>query len=75
MHFRLACPKFLRQSFHEWEGHSIRTRCGHEAITNYYAAEAKDTTRPYELLLSNGFASYFVVGKTELPMMKTNTPI
>ena len=23
VHFRLACPKFLRQSFHEWAGHSI----------------------------------------------------
>ena len=22
-HFRWACPKFLRQSFHEWAGHSI----------------------------------------------------
>ena len=23
MHFRWACSKFLRQSFHEWAGHSI----------------------------------------------------
>jgi ribosomal protein S15P/S13E len=23
IHFRWACPKFLRQSFHEWVGHSI----------------------------------------------------
>ncbi len=23
IHFRWACPKFLRQSFHEWAGHSI----------------------------------------------------
>lgn len=23
VHFRMACPKFLRQSFHEWAGHSI----------------------------------------------------
>jgi transposase len=23
VHFRWACPKFLRQSFHEWAGHSI----------------------------------------------------
>jgi len=23
VHFRRACPKFLRQSFHEWAGHSI----------------------------------------------------
>jgi transposase len=23
VHCRLACPKFLRQSFHEWAGHSI----------------------------------------------------
>ena len=24
IHFRFACPKFLRQSFHEWAGQSIR---------------------------------------------------
>src|ERR1700730_18113770 len=23
VHFRWACPKFLRQRFHEWAGHSI----------------------------------------------------
>jgi len=23
IHFRWACPKFLRQSFHEWAGHSL----------------------------------------------------
>jgi transposase len=23
VHFRVACPKFLRQTFHEWAGHSI----------------------------------------------------
>jgi hypothetical protein len=23
IHFRWACPKFLRQSFHEWASHSI----------------------------------------------------
>ena len=23
VHFRWACPKFLRQTFHEWAGHSI----------------------------------------------------
>ena len=23
VHFRFACPKFLRQTFHEWAGHSI----------------------------------------------------
>ena len=23
VHFRWACPKFLRQSFHEWAGYSI----------------------------------------------------
>ena len=23
IHFRWACPKFLRQSFHEWAGHTI----------------------------------------------------
>jgi transposase len=23
VHFRVACPKFLRQSFHEWAGHTI----------------------------------------------------
>ena len=32
LHFRWACPKFLRQSFHEWAGHSI----GHSVWARAY---------------------------------------
>lgn len=33
VHFRFACPKFLRQTFHEWAGHSIAHS---EWARNYY---------------------------------------
>jgi transposase len=72
VHFRWACPKFLRQSFHEWAGHSSRTQCGREAITSDYAAGARDTTPPCERWPSNGFALYFVVGKMGLPTTSAN---
>ena len=32
VHFRWACPKFLRQSFHEWAGHTI----GHSVWARAY---------------------------------------
>jgi transposase len=69
VHFRWACPKFLRQSFHEWAGHSIAYSAWACA---YYANEARDTTQRCGRSLSNGFASYSVAGKIELLMMRTS---
>lgn len=38
VHFRWACPKFLRQSFHEWAGHSIKRSAWARA---YYQQQRK----------------------------------
>jgi hypothetical protein len=71
VHFRWACPKFLRQSFHEWAGHSIVQSEWARAYNN--VVRAIPTMRPCEPWLSNGSASYFVAGRTELLTMKTRT--
>jgi transposase len=66
VHFRWACPKFLRQSFHEWAGHSTsQSTWARAPTTSNSAAEAKTTTRLCAPWLSNGFASYFDAGKIE----------
>jgi hypothetical protein len=65
-------PSFCAKVFTSGRGTPSRSRCGHEAITSNFAPVARDITLPCELWLSNGFASYFVVGKTEWLMMKTN---
>jgi hypothetical protein len=43
VHFRWACPKFLRQSFHEWAGHSIAQSVGdtRAAMVNLNGRRAK----------------------------------
>src|SRR5260370_2264162 len=65
-------PSFFARVFTNGRVTPSRSRCGHEAITSNFAAGAKDTMRRYELSVSNGFAFYFGVGKTELVTLKTN---
>jgi hypothetical protein len=63
VHFRWACPKFLRQSFHEWAGHSIAHS---QWARSYYQQQRERGQRHHaacEGWLSNGFASSFVAGK------------
>lgn len=44
VHFRWACAKFLRQSFHEWAGHTIAySVCGRAPITSNNASGATTT--------------------------------
>jgi hypothetical protein len=66
VHFRWACPKFLRQSFHEWAGHSISQSTWARAYYQQQRGRGKDhhaaVCAPW---LSNGFASYFDAGKIE----------
>ena len=38
VHFRWACPKFLRQSFHEWAGHTI----GHSVWARAYYQQQRE---------------------------------
>ena len=42
IHFRWACPKFLRQTFHEWAGHSIAQSRWAKAYYDAQIANHKD---------------------------------
>jgi hypothetical protein len=42
VHFRWACPKFLRQSFHEWAGHSISQSAWARAYYQQQRGRGKD---------------------------------
>lgn len=41
IHFRRACPKFLRQTFHEWAAHSIRSSDWARAYYHHQLAKGK----------------------------------
>lgn len=41
IHFRWACPKFLRQSFHEWAGHSMEKSAWARAYYDQQRAKGK----------------------------------
>jgi hypothetical protein len=71
--FRRARPKFLRQTFHEWAQHSMKSHVGPESITISYAAPANDIMPRYALWRSNGNGFYFAAGETGCPMTKRDT--
>jgi Transposase IS116/IS110/IS902 family len=73
VHYRWACPKFLRQSFHEWAGHSMAQSVWARAYHRHKDVVAATTTLRYGRWLLNGFASYSVAGKIGSPMTKINT--
>ena len=64
VHWRLACPKFLRQTFHEFAGQSILWSPWARPITNKCASAAWIITRPFAAWPSSGFALSIVAGKT-----------
>lgn len=41
VHFRRACPKFLRQTFHEWAGHSLDSSAWARAYYDHLRAKGK----------------------------------
>lgn len=41
VHWRWSCPKFLRQTFHEWATHSIRSSAWAKAYYNQQRAKSK----------------------------------
>jgi transposase len=52
VHFRWACPKFLRQSFHEWAGHSI----GYSVwARNYYQQQRRKGRKHHATVRSLAF--------------------
>ena len=64
VHWRWACPKFLRQTFHEWAWLSTRTSAWARAYYDQQRAKASPITRRFEPWRSNGSASFSVAGKT-----------
>ena len=69
VHVRWACPRFVRQTFHEWAAHSIVT--GPPLTTVSCGIAEKTITPPSGHWLSNGSESPFAAGKTVFP---TTTP-
>ena len=47
VHFRWACPKFLRQSFHEWAGHSI----AHSVWARNYYQQQRSKGRKHQAVV------------------------
>src|ERR1039457_4179356 len=74
VHWRWSCPKFLRQTFHEWAGQSILYCDWAEA---YYRANATTKTnrtmRPYGRWHTNGCALPSAAGRTACSMTTRNT--
>ena len=52
VHFRWACPKFLRQSFHEWAGHSIAYSVW---ARNYYQQQRRKGRKHHATVRSLAF--------------------
>ena len=69
--FSLVCPKFLRQSFHEWAGHSIAQSVWARAYDQQQRQRGKDHHAAVRALAFNGFASCFAAGKTVRCMTRT----
>lgn len=63
VHWRWACARFLRQSFHEYAKASIGTRCGRAPSTNSNGPRAPSTPPPCALWRSSGSASCGAAGR------------
>jgi hypothetical protein len=62
-HFRWACAKFLRQSFHEWAGHSVAQSVWARAYYQQQRQRGNDHRAAVRARPSNGSASCFAAGK------------
>src|SRR5262245_6578440 len=77
VHWRWACPKFLRQTFHEWALHSIAYS---DWAREYYEQQRAKGKRRNTAIRSplNGFASSSVAGRiasrTTKPSISGHTP-
>jgi transposase len=66
VHWRLACPKFQRQSWHELPPILASTVAGPGLFISNCGLAAKGTMPPCALWLTSGFASCFAAGKRVL---------
>src|SRR5215472_18122843 len=71
---RWACPKFLRQTFHNGLGSLLGNRPGLRAFTTGHANEKSRTTLLYEPWRLNGSAFCSGVGRTAYRMTRLVTP-
>lgn len=67
IHFRWACPKFLRQTFHECAGHSIVKSQWARAYYDLQIDRGKSHHAAVRPWLLNGFASCSAAGRTAPP--------
>ena len=63
VHWRLACPTFLRQTFVEWAGSTILARSGPAPTTNASVPRDARTKPPCEPWPISGFASCTAAGR------------
>jgi transposase len=67
IHFRWACPKFLRQSFHEFAGHSVRFCDWAAAFYDQQRARGKDHHAALRALAYKWIRILFRCWKTRQP--------
>lgn len=72
-HWRYSCPTFLRQTFIEWAGQSIRYSFWLMPITSNKKPKANPIKLLYVHSHSSGYALSFGVGKPERRTMNLNT--
>ena len=68
---RAACPKFDRQTFHEFSRLSVTHCQWARNYVQYYTERAKNTTPSFGPWLTNGSASSSSAGKTAPPTTRT----
>ena len=75
VHFRFACPKFLRQTFHEFAGCFDPVVGMGQGILSSISARRRTSriTRQSGAWRSNGFASFSGAGRTANPMTRRST--
>ena len=73
VHWRLACPTFLRQTFVEWAGSTIPRSFWAGAYYERQRAKGAHTTQLCDPWPTNGFASCTAAGRPERPTMNPST--
>ena len=73
VHHRLACPKFVKQTFHEFADQSIRFSSGRARTTTSSGPAAMPIMRRYGPWPTNGFGFCFAAGRSADRTMKART--
>jgi hypothetical protein len=73
VHWRWACSKFLRQTFHAWASYSLAFSTWAREYYQLSAITTKAVTQPSGRWPSSGFGFCFAAGKIAPLTMKPNT--